>query len=333
MVGRLALAAALVAGALAVPAAARAQSVSSEVDLTIGASTDETTASSVQARLFGASASDWRFYLEGSWAQTAGEHPSDVFASSYPYDGQLRPMELYGEKTRRAGRALIGVRAGRYRTPFGIGGRSDHAYSCFLRPPLIRYGTNFALSNTFLEAGGEVLIGVPALHVQTSISVPRDEGADRRTHGLTQVIRAQAYARNVILGASYLRTPPSDPRPFATGRMVFRGVDVRWMHGGVELRGEWIDGRPFDGVVTRGGYLDAMVRHPGLGRVTAVARVERLDYDAGPFSQYSKRLTVGARLRMASWLVGQANVVRQPGGLAGGRSHALDVSFTFSRRF
>jgi hypothetical protein len=318
---------------VAAPALARAQTVTAEVDFTAGVSTDETRAGSVQARLFGASATDWRFYLEATAAGTKGTNPSDAFVSAYPYDRRLRPMELFGEKLLRPGRALVGLKAGRFRTPFGMAGRSDHAYSGFLRAPLIRYGTNFALSNTFLESGGELLVGVPQLYVQTTLGVPNDEGAERRKRGLDTVVRAQGYYRDLIVGASYLHTKPSDRRSFVSGRMIFRGVDARWMRGGVEVRGEWIDGRPFSGVATRGGYLDTIVHKPAMGPVTAVARVERLDYDAGRFSAYYRRLTLGARVRVTPWLVAQTNFLRQPGQLAGGRDHALDVAFTFSHRF
>ena len=47
----------------------------------------------------------------------------------------------------RTGDGLRAVRAGRYRTPFGLAAASDHAYIGFLRPPLIRYGDYFALSS------------------------------------------------------------------------------------------------------------------------------------------------------------------------------------------
>ena len=325
--------AALMVAGLLLPAGARAQASNGEVDVTVGGSTDETRAVSMQARLFGATKSDWRYYLEGSIANVWG-YPSDAFASAYPYDGRARPMENYGERMfHPAGNALLGIKGGRYRTPFGISNRSDHAYSGFLRAPLIRYGQNFALSNTSLEAGADVVAGVPALYVETSLGAPSDEGADHRRHGLDEVVRAQGYYRSLIVGASYLNTNPSDPRVFVQGKMVFRGVDARWMHAGVQLRGEWISGRPFDRVATRGGYLDAIVHHAGMGPVTAVARVERLDYDAGPFSEYLRRLTLGARVRMASWLAAQVNFVRQPGGLAEGRDMSLDVGLTYSRRF
>lgn len=319
-----------VAVALAAPPTASGQSASVEVDVTAGASTDGIRAGSLQARLFGATRSDWRGYAELTWADTAGEYPSDAFGTAYPYDGRVRAMEAFAEKTFRPGRSLLGFRAGRYRTPFGISGRSDHAYAGFLRAPLVRYGTNFALSNNFLEAGAELFVGVPSLYVQGTLGVPSDEGPWQRQDGLDAVVRVQGYARGFIVGASYLHTQPSDRRSFVRGDMVFRGVDGRWTAGRVEIRGEWLDGRPFDNVATRGGYLDGFVR---IGPVTAVARVEKLDYDAGRFSQYFKRMTAGARVRIRPWLVAQANVVRQPGELADGRDHAVDIAVTLTRRF
>jgi hypothetical protein len=322
-----------VLAALLAPAPAYPQNTTAEADVTVGASTDESTTASTQVRLFGASKSDWRYYLEGTWGAIGSEYSSDAFASAYPYDQRIRAMEMFGEKTIHPRASLLGVRGGRYRTPFGISARSDHAYSGFLRAPLVRYGRNFALSNTFLETGADLVIGAPALYVETSLGIPQDQGAAQRRRGLDEVVRAQGYFRDLIIGTSYLRANPSDPRSFAVGRMVFRGLDARWMRSGVELRGEWIDGRPFDGVVTRGGYLDAIIHEAGMGPVTAVARIERLDYDAGPFSEHPKRLTVGARLRLTSWVAGQINFVRQPLGLGEGRNQALDVAFTFSKRF
>ena len=104
-------------------AAAHAQTATAEVDFTVGVSSDETSAAALQARVFGATKSDWRGYAEVNWAGTHKEYASDAFGAAYPYDGRARVMEAFGEKTFRAGRSLLGVRAGRYRTPFGISGR------------------------------------------------------------------------------------------------------------------------------------------------------------------------------------------------------------------
>jgi hypothetical protein len=174
---------------------------------------------------------------------------------------------------------------------------------------------------------------VPRLQVETSLGIAHDEGRDRRPHKVDQVVRVQSYVRSIVIGVSHLRTRPSMQGDHVVGRMVFTGIDGRWMRNGVMLRGEWIDGRPFDGVATRGGYLDATVHQPWMGRVTAVSRVERLDYDAGPFSAYYRRITAGARVQATQSIGVQINVLRQPQGLPEGRRVAVDAGVTFSIRF
>jgi hypothetical protein len=320
---------------------ASAQSVTTETDITIGRSTDGTTAAAVQGRLFAASRSDWRVYFEGSWGLVRGGVSSDAFGAAYPYDRRVRAMEMFVEKTRTSDRVVLGLRAGRYRTPFGISGRSDHAYTGFLRAPLIRYGSNYALSNTFLETGASALLGTPRFTVETSVSVPTDEGVDPRRRGLSTVVRAQGYYRSLILGASHLDSAAQNPGPWATGRMVFHGIDGRWMRGGVQVRGEWIAGRSWDDVRTEAGYVDVIVHHERLGPVTLLGRVERLDYFAGEFSVYPRRLTAAARVRVTPSISVQAGVIRDAPLAPGNWSYpdppqptrALDVALTFSRRF
>jgi hypothetical protein len=324
---------AVAASLLLLPVRCLGQTVTGEVEVTAGASTDEVTAIGTQMRLFGASGSDWRYYAEATWAGVQEGSGSDAFLASYPYDERVRTMEAFGEKMFRPNRGLLSIRGGRYRTPFGIYARSEQGYMGFLRAPLLRYGRNFALANTFLETGAEVVVGIPAAQFEFSAGVPGDQGPFQRRDGFDQVARAQAYFRGAIIGASYLRSLPSDPRPFATGHMTFGGVDGRWMLAGVELRGEWIDGRPFDHVSTRGGYLDAIVHNPRMGPLTALARVERLDYDAGPFSAYFKRLTAGGRLRLTTSISAAVNLVLQPETVGQLRDAAMDVAVTFSRRF
>ncbi len=318
------------------PAGATAQSLTAETDVTVGRSTDGTTGAAVQARLFGASRSDWRVFLEGTWGLVSGGS-SDAFGGAYPYDRRVRPMEVFVERMFRRGSGFAGLRAGRYRTPFGISGRSDHAYVGFLRAPLVRYGSNYALSNTCLETGASLVAGVPALMVETSLGLPTDEGAAPRGRGVDVVMRAQAYGGPLIAGVSYLRSQPAAIGDFAVGRMSFTGVDARWMHKGVQLRGEWIVGRPFDDVWTDGGYLDVLVSHERMGRVMAVGRVERLDYDAGEFSVYPRRLTAGARIRVSSSVSVQLGIVhdfaRALAGAAAVRKTAFDAALTVSRRF
>jgi hypothetical protein len=104
------------------------------------------------------------------------------------------------------------------------------------------------------------------------------------------------------------------------------------MRAGVQLRGEWINGHPFAGTRTFGGYADLMVHRPFMRVVTAVARAERLDYVAGPFSSYPRRYTAGAKVRLSSLLVAHVNVVREPAYDDEAAETSLDVALTFSVR-
>jgi hypothetical protein len=313
-------------------APAAAQSTTAEADVSVGQSTDGTSAGAAALRLFGATRTDWRYFLEGTWGHSS--QTSDAFASAYPYDGRFRAMEMFVEKTVRVGAdAIVGVRGGRYRTPFGISSRSDYAYGGLARAPLIRYGQNFALSNTSLETGADVLVGVPAVSVEASAGVPSDESAQPRRAGLDTVVRVQAFARGLIVGASFLQSQPSMPASFANGHERFGGIDARWMAKGVQLRGEWVAGRPFDRVTTNGGYLDAIVHVQRMGRLTGFGRIERLDYYAGRFSTGLRRGTIGGRFRISQFVSAQADLVHQPSGFPNGHHVALDLGLTINTRF
>jgi hypothetical protein len=323
----------LLAGCLLSAVPADAQSVSAEVVQTGGYSTDETAAAATQLRLFGEAWSGVRFTLEGAWATRSAEYTSDAFGAAYPYDGRVKLMEAYADRIFRPGRGLVVVRAGRFRTPFGISSGSDYAYSGFLRAPLIRYDNYFALSNNFLENGASVTAGVPRLFVQATLGAPGDVGAAIRHPGLDRIVRGQASYGPFVVGVSHISTNPNFPRYFAFGRATFTGVDGRWMHGGVAVKGEWLDGQPFDGTRTKGGYVDVSVHRPSLGPVTAVARAERLDYIVeSPYAMYAVRYTAGARIRVLDGLAVQANAVRQR-GIPGQKTAALDLAVTYVFRF
>ncbi len=320
----------LFVAAIPCPLGAQTPTVISELDVTVGHSTEGVNAAGSQLRIFGEGPADWRFYVEGTWADVWGPQ-SDAFGSAYPYNHRIRPMEVYAEKTMRRGPYIAGVRLGRYRTPFGIYSRSDHGYAGFLRAPLIRYGGYWALSNNFLEGGASGFVGTPRLFVEASLGAPQDEDFYRRRKGLDRVARVQGSAGPFVVGGSYILTQPAETRSFAQGNTEFLGLDGRWMYGGVQARGEWIDGRSFDGTRTFGGYADVLVHRRFMGPVTAVARAERLDYLAGRFSSFEKRYTAGARVRLASMLVGHINIIRELERGAPAES-SLDLGITFTVR-
>lgn len=311
--------------------AAQETGVTTEVDITVGRSTEDVRAAGTQLRLFGSLPRDWRFFGELTWADTWGEH-SDAFGAAYPYNHKVRPMELYVEKTVSQGRALWGTRIGRYRAPFGLYNRSDHAYTGFLRAPLIRYGGYWAISNNFLEAGASVVAGTPRVFGEFSLGIPQDEDDRHRKRGVDRVGRVQASVGDVIVGASYIHTQPFREQFWAQGDTEFAGVDARWMRGGVQLRGEWISGHAFEGTRTFGGYADLMVHRPFMGPVTAVVRAERLDYEAGRRSSFPRRYTAGTKVRLSSLLVAHVNVLHEPPYDDEGPETALDVAVTFSLR-
>lgn len=325
---------ALAVALMVVAAPAGAQTVTVEADATAGYSNYETEhvgAASTQIRTFGDLKGGLRFFVEGSWGDHNHE-TSDAFGAAYPYSGVLTLMEAYGERLFRPGRAMIGIKAGRYRTPFGIYSRSDYSYSGLSRAPLIRYEGYFALANTFLEQGAAVVVGVPQLNVETSLGAPSDVGDVKRASGVDTVTRLQAYYGPFIAGVSYIRTNPYQSPVFAKGRAVFTGADFRVTAGGVQVWGEWLDGQPFDGTSTTGWHVNGSVHRPVMGPVTAVARVEQLDYDTIPrFEVHSRRQSVGTRIRFLRDFCAQMSVVHQSWPNMEPAT-AMDAALTYSIR-
>jgi hypothetical protein len=309
------------------PVGAQPELPAVELAMTGGASTENVEAAATQLSIFGELVPDLRFFVEGAWGSRS-QSTSDVFGAAYPYDKRVRPIEVYGEKIFRRNTLLAGVRAGRYRTPFGIYARSDHAYSGFLRAPLIRYDGYWGLSNKYLEGGVDLFVGTPSLQIETSLGVPQDVGTAVRQRGFDRVFRVQAYRGAVIAGVSHIRSRPYERRSFARGEAVFTGVDVRWMSGGTQLRAEWIIGQPWEGPSTSGWYVDAIVHRRALGPVTLVGRIEELDYDATRHSRYRKRHTGGARVQVSRAIVGHVNVTYEAHAPRNRRA-AADVALTY----
>src|SRR5205814_603 len=96
-------------------------------------------------RAFGDGPAGIRFFTEAAVGHSSDDD-TDAFGAAYPYTGTAQIIESYGERMFRPGRALLDVRAGRYRTPFGIWSGGDQGYVGFSRAPLIRYDNYYALS-------------------------------------------------------------------------------------------------------------------------------------------------------------------------------------------
>jgi hypothetical protein len=316
-------------------ALAPAQSITAEAVLNTGYSTDDVAVGAVQTRAFGDLKSGIRYLVEAAWGRTSGdEHDSDSFGTAYPYANRVQIIEAYGERLFRPHGGIASVRAGRFRTPFGISSASDHAYLGFTRAPLIRYDGYFALSNNDLEHGAGVTAGLPNLNVEIALGAPADVGGQPRRSGLDSTVRVQGYYGPLIVGVSHIRTLPSQALQFAKGPADFTGVDARFTRDGVQVRGEWITGQPFDTTTTTGGYADLILHRQFMGPVTAVARVERLDYETPlkTFDRYMRRQTVGARVRVIAPLSVSVNVIHQTGVNDEYGASALDAGLTWSFR-
>lgn len=318
-----------------------AQSVSMEFDTTAGFSTEgETAAAAAQLRVFGDLSKNYRVNVEATWADRTA-NVSDAFGAAYPYGGRLALSEAYVERLFRPRGLLVGVRGGQFRTPFGIYSRSDYAYQGFLRAPLIRYDEYWSVSNNFLERGVNVVAGGSRFQVEGSIGTPGDIGTAQRRGGVSGTVRAQAYYRNLIVGVSRISSEPYAPARFARGRLSFTGIDGRFSHGGVIVRGEWMAGRPWSAPETDGWYIDGIVHRRFMGPVTAVARVERLHYaSTRPFTYHDRtftnwtanRQTVGARVRLPAGFTAQVGMLRQSELLAHTSRTSLDLAVTYSLR-
>jgi hypothetical protein len=333
---------------LAAARLAAQETIATEIDVTTGYSGEEVRAAAIQLRLSGEAPASVQFYAEAAWgdrwaggAPVVGELPSgvdpigtDVFGAAYPYSGRMQLLELYAERYFRPRGAMLGIRGGRFRMPFGIYSRSDHGYSGFLRAPLIRYDGYFGVSNNWLEDGAMLTAGVPALFVEASVSRPHDVGSAVRREGVDASIRAQGYRGQFVLGVSHARSNPYLSPRFAVGRQAFSGADLRWAHpSGVQARGEFLKGHSYEGVSTTGWYVDGIVHRPGMGPFTGVIRAEQLDYTApAPRDRSARRLTLGTRVRLPGPVTLQLNYLRQHGDLPRIKSHSLDFGATYSFR-
>ena len=330
MTGRIAFVA-LLACACARPSSGQTGAI--EVVQSAGVSNELIAGAGVQLRGLFQPTGRFRVYLEAAWGDRSGTG-SDVFGTAYPYGGRVDAVENYGELTVQT-KGLRFPKAGRYRTPFGLANASDHAYVGFLRPPLIRYGGYFALSSGYLEEGADFVAGAPHLSAEFSLGRSADVGTARRRPGaLNKVGRIEGSLGPIIVGASVLRTMPDQPAYFAFGRATFRGVDARWMQAGVQIRGEWIDGVPFEGTTTKGGYLDAIVHTRVMGPVTALARAEKLDYDTpvAAYRLFTHRYVAATRIRIWRGLSTSFGVSHQGGRLTQHRPTAFDTGVSWALR-
>jgi hypothetical protein len=310
---------------------AHGQTITTEAALSAGYSTDDVEAAAVQARAFGDLKGGVHVFGEASWARSSS-NDNDAFSTAYPYGNRIEIIEAYAERMFRPREAIIGLRGGRFRTPFGIYNASDHAYNGFLRPPLLRYDEYAGVSNSFLEHGADLVLGVSHLTIEAALGAPADVGPVVRRSGLDSVTRVQGYYGPLIAGVSHIRTSPLQSALVDHGRAEFSGVDLRWTYTGIQVRGEWMTGHPSEGTTSTGWYADGFIHLAGMGPVTAVARLEQFDSQESAEASSATRQTIGARVRMVGGFSLSANLVHREGDLKEYRPTSLDVGLTWSRR-
>ena len=232
--------------------------------------------------------------------------------------------------------ALLGVRAGRFRMPFGIYTRSDYGYSGFLRPPLIRYDGYFGISNNWLEDGAMFTAGVPQLFVEASVSRPHDVGfavTARRARTRPSACRAIAdSSSSAPVTRAAIRICRRDS-PSAGRRSPASTCDGRTPPG-IQARGEFLKGHSYEGVSTIGGYTStassiarAWDRLPRSYAASGSTTPRRRRAPA-----QAKRLTLGTRVRLPGPVTLQLNYLRQHGDLPHIKTHSIDFSATYSLR-
>ena len=190
------------------------------------------------------------------------------------------------------------------------------------------------MSAGYLEHGVDVLVGVPQFTLEMSVGRPGDVGDVLRRPGWTGAVRAEGSAGPWIVGASFVNTMPYEPIPDAPGRTHFGGIDARWMRAGVQFRGEWLFGQYSDIATTTGGYIDAIVHTRAMGRVTALARAEKIDYDILPveWALFTHRYSAATRVRVWEGLSVSLGMAHQGGQLTQTRRTAMDIGISWALR-
>ena len=244
-------------------------------------------------------------------------------------------MEIYAERYFRPRGAMLAVRAGRFRMPFGIYNRSDHGYSGFLRPPLIRYDGYFGISNNWLEDGAMFTAGAAAT-VRRSQRQPPARRRIRRSARRARHVDPRARLPRTVRRRRKLRAQQSVSvaaicrrTPGVLGRRCAMGASVRTAGARGIPEGPFVRGRVDNRLVCR--------RHRAPARNGAVhgGRPRRSRWTTrlpAPRDRRAKRLTLGTRVRLPGPVTLQLNYLRQHGDLPRLKSHSIDFSATYSFR-
>ncbi|HWA83911.1 MAG TPA: hypothetical protein VG820_10775 [Fimbriimonadaceae bacterium] len=185
---------------------------------------------------------------------------------------------------------LTEVRAGRFRSGFGISEWSDYYYNAIIALPIVRFNRlQPYLGLTRFDTGLDVRSIVGPVEYQVGM-VDTDSGAWQWAPKNPDfgVARLQTHFGALIVGASALGRVAGSKDEDDTEAY---GVDFRWTADHLQMRGELVRLHSGDGW-SGGYYVDAFLRPPGLYRTQVGVRAQAVDSLAGAVSQ---TYTVGVR--------------------------------------
>ena len=177
------------------------------------------------------------------------------------------------------------MRAGRFRTPFGLHGRRTRLHG-FLRAPLIATRFHWALSNTFLEHGVNVMVAPTRcqfrIHGGASGRRWRTAAPRRLDQVCAQGYHGDSSSATATSDAAY-RTPAMPRARRLQRRRRPPGCAAACscaVNGSTDSRAT---------ACTRAALHRRLRQSQRDGPITALARMEVLDYDAGARSVLARR--------------------------------------------
>jgi hypothetical protein len=187
-------------------------------------------------------------------------------------DQEETGLELY-EAFGELGRGKRRGRLGQYEIPFGNHNRTELYYTGLINQPLIRYYPSRDPSIGQSAEGIAYLGSMSSWQVEAALFGERESLESTVPPGGHGAIRVQHFGGSLILGASVLsvRIPDQDAQYRGTGH--FYGLDFRFSHPAMVLRGELVAGDVPDGS-PEGFYVDILYHPEWLGRVSFVGRTE-----------------------------------------------------------
>ena len=282
----------------------------------------------MQVRVFGAAAADWRFFAEAAWA--ARDRVSRPTRSARRIRTTAGCGRWKRTSRRRSGSRTRLLRRSRRPLPHAVRHLRTRATTptpdSFARRSFATAGTGRSRTRSSKPASASIAGAPDALCRSQRRRAARMRARSGARAALDVGVRGQAYYRSVDR-----RRQHACAAGRATSARGSRADGLPRHRRALDARrrpaSRRVDRRP---AVRRRRrprrLLDAIVHRIGMGPVTAVARVERLDYDADEHSDATcAAYTAGARVRADGRVSGAGQCHRQPVALDGQRRTALDV--------